>query len=40
MPVPSMKKSLEALGHGNFNKIRTGRAHSSILDGGHRGLLR
>ncbi|RDB44831.1 ribosome recycling factor [Halomonas sp. DQ26W] len=26
-----MKKSLEAL-HGNFNKIRTGRAHSSILD--------
>jgi len=27
-----MKKSLEALGH-NFNKIRTGRAHPSILDG-------
>ncbi|WP_040185029.1 ribosome recycling factor [Halomonas fontilapidosi] len=26
-----MKKSLEAL-HQNFNKIRTGRAHSSILD--------
>src|SRR5690554_7799515 len=26
-----MKKSLEAL-HGNFNKIRTGRAHASILD--------
>lgn len=26
-----MKKSLEAL-HGNFNKIRTGRAHPSILD--------
>ncbi|AMD02026.1 MULTISPECIES: ribosome recycling factor [Halomonas] len=26
-----MKKSLEAL-HSNFNKIRTGRAHSSILD--------
>jgi ribosome recycling factor len=26
-----MKKSLEAL-HGNLNKIRTGRAHSSILD--------
>ncbi|UYG04278.1 ribosome recycling factor [Halomonas sp. LR3S48] len=26
-----MKKSLEAL-HANFNKIRTGRAHSSILD--------
>ena len=27
-----MEKSLEALGH-NFNKIRTGRAHPSILDG-------
>jgi ribosome recycling factor len=27
-----MGKSLEALGH-NFNKIRTGRAHPSILDG-------
>ncbi len=27
-----MKKSLEALA-GNFNKIRTGRAHPSILDG-------
>ncbi len=27
-----MNKSLEALGH-NFNKIRTGRAHPSILDG-------
>ena len=27
-----MKKSIEALGH-NFNKIRTGRAHPSILDG-------
>ena len=27
-----MKKSLEALGH-NFNKIRTGRAHPSLLDG-------
>ncbi|WP_163577865.1 ribosome recycling factor [Halomonas faecis] len=26
-----MKKSLESL-HANFNKIRTGRAHSSILD--------
>ena len=26
-----MKKSVEAL-HGNLNKIRTGRAHSSILD--------
>ena len=26
-----MKKSLEAL-HANFNKIRTGRAHASILD--------
>src|SRR5690606_6820223 len=26
-----MKKSIEALGH-NFNKIRTGRAHPSILD--------
>ncbi|NIC05848.1 ribosome recycling factor [Billgrantia bachuensis] len=26
-----MKKSLDAL-HANFNKIRTGRAHSSILD--------
>lgn len=26
-----MKKSVEAL-HANFNKIRTGRAHSSILD--------
>ena len=26
-----MKKSVEALGH-NFNKIRTGRAHPSILD--------
>jgi len=26
-----MKKSVEAL-HGNFNKIRTGRAHPSILD--------
>src|SRR5690554_8213046 len=26
-----MKKSLEAL-NGNFNKIRTGRAHPSILD--------
>ena len=26
-----MKKSLEAL-HQNFNKIRTGRAHSSVLD--------
>jgi ribosome recycling factor len=27
-----MEKSLEALGH-QFNKIRTGRAHPSILDG-------
>lgn len=27
-----MEKSLEALGH-NFNKIRTGRAHPSLLDG-------
>ena len=27
-----MEKSLEALGQ-NFNKIRTGRAHPSILDG-------
>lgn len=27
-----MKKAIEALGH-NFNKIRTGRAHPSILDG-------
>ena len=27
-----MKKSLEALGH-HFNKIRTGRAHPSLLDG-------
>ena len=27
-----MDKSLEALGH-NFNKIRTGRAHPSLLDG-------
>ena len=27
-----MDKSLEALGQ-NFNKIRTGRAHPSILDG-------
>lgn len=27
-----MKKSLEALGN-NFNKIRTGRAHPSLLDG-------
>ena len=27
-----MKKSIEALGQ-NFNKIRTGRAHPSILDG-------
>jgi len=27
-----MEKSLEALTH-NFNKIRTGRAHSSLLDG-------
>ena len=27
-----MSKSLEALGH-NFNKIRTGRAHPSLLDG-------
>ncbi len=27
-----MKKSVEVLGH-NFNKIRTGRAHPSILDG-------
>jgi ribosome recycling factor len=27
-----MKKTLEALGN-NFNKIRTGRAHPSILDG-------
>ncbi len=27
-----MQKSLEALGH-NFNKIRTGRAHPSLLDG-------
>lgn len=26
-----MKKSVEAL-HSNFNKIRTGRAHPSILD--------
>jgi ribosome recycling factor len=26
-----MKKSVEALGH-NFNKIRTGRAHPSLLD--------
>ena len=27
-----MEKSLEALSH-NFNKIRTGRAHPSLLDG-------
>lgn len=27
-----MKKAIEALG-GNFNKIRTGRAHPSLLDG-------
>ena len=27
-----MKKSVEALGH-NFNRIRTGRAHPSLLDG-------
>ena len=27
-----MQKSIEALGH-NFNKIRTGRAHPSLLDG-------
>ena len=27
-----MEKSLEALTH-NFNKIRTGRAHPSLLDG-------
>ena len=27
-----MEKSLEALGH-NFNKIRTGRAHPSLLEG-------
>lgn len=27
-----MDKSIEALGH-NFNKIRTGRAHPSLLDG-------
>ena len=27
-----MKKALEALGH-HFNKIRTGRAHPSLLDG-------
>ena len=27
-----MKKSLDALGH-HFNKIRTGRAHPSLLDG-------
>lgn len=27
-----MGKSVEVLGH-NFNKIRTGRAHPSILDG-------
>ncbi|TGD74088.1 ribosome recycling factor [Mangrovimicrobium sediminis] len=27
-----MEKTLEALGH-NFNKIRTGRAHPSLLDG-------
>jgi ribosome recycling factor len=27
-----MEKALEALGH-NFNKIRTGRAHPSLLDG-------
>ena len=27
-----MGKTLEALGH-NFNKIRTGRAHPSLLDG-------
>jgi len=27
-----MEKSIEALGH-NFNKIRTGRAHPSLLDG-------
>jgi len=27
-----MSKSVEALGH-NFNKIRTGRAHPSLLDG-------
>ena len=27
-----MEKSLDALGH-NFNKIRTGRAHPSLLDG-------
>merc|ERR1711916_391322 len=27
-----MAKSVEALGH-NFNKIRTGRAHPSLLDG-------
>ena len=30
--VQRMEKSLEALGH-NFNKIRTGRAHPSLLDG-------
>ena len=29
--IERMGKSLEALGH-NFNKIRTGRAHPSILD--------
>ena len=27
-----MEKSLDALAH-NFNKIRTGRAHPSLLDG-------
>ncbi len=27
-----MEKALEALSH-NFNKIRTGRAHPSLLDG-------
>ncbi len=27
-----MEKSLDALSH-NFNKIRTGRAHPSLLDG-------
>tara|TARA_R110002110_G_scaffold415765_3_gene655289 strand:- start:55321 stop:55902 length:582 start_codon:yes stop_codon:yes gene_type:complete len=30
--VERMDKSLDALGH-NFNKIRTGRAHPSLLDG-------
>ncbi|MAT93355.1 MAG: ribosome recycling factor [Halioglobus sp.] len=30
--VQRMEKSLEALAH-NFNKIRTGRAHPSLLDG-------